>query len=113
MEVVVCMYVCMYASTAGPPQGHRGGGGVHNTPTSNTEANNPTDPGNTTTQHHRATGGGRGIPTMPYTMRGGGVGVATLYHIYIYNIQYMNTYIYKHGKRIKAKQEVGTPWHGD
>ena len=61
------------ASTAGPPQGHRGGGGVHNTPTSNTEANNPTDPGNTTTQHHRATGGGGGV-YPPYTMRGGGWG---------------------------------------
>ena len=55
---------------------------MHNTPTSNTEANNPTDPGNTTTQHHRATGGGGVYP--PYTMRGGGVGVATLYHIYMY-----------------------------
>ena len=70
------------ASTAGPPQGHRGGGGVHNTPTSNTEANNPTDPGNTTTQHHRPTQGGGGV-YPPYTMRGGGVGVATLYHIYV------------------------------
>ena len=38
------------ASTAGPPQAHRGGGGVY----------------------------------PPYTMRGGGVGVATLYHTYIY-----------------------------
>ena len=36
------------ASTAGPPQGYRGGGGVY----------------------------------PPYTMRMGGVGVATLYHIY-------------------------------
>ena len=65
------MYISI-ASTAGPPQGHRGGGGVHNTPTSNTEANNPTDPGNITTQHHRATGGGGVYP--PYTMRGGGGG---------------------------------------
>ena len=72
------------ASTAGPPQGHRGGGGVHNTPTSNTEANNPTDPGNTTTQHHRPTGGGgRGIPTIHHAWGGWGLRRCTIY-IYIY-----------------------------
>ena len=75
------MHACMHACMPAPQGHHRAtgrGGRVDNTPTSNTEANNPTDPTNTTTQHHRATGGGGGV-YPPYTMRGG---VATLYHIY-------------------------------
>ena len=64
-RMYVCMHVCMHACMPAPQGHHRatgGGGGVHNTPTSNTEANNPTDQGNTTAQHHRPTGGG--IPTI-------------------------------------------------
>ena len=90
----VCMYVCMHACMPAPQGHHRatgGGGGVHNTPTSNTEANNPADPGNTTTQHHRATGGGRGIPSIHHA--GGGSGGCDAV-----------PYIYIHINLVRAKQ---------
>ena len=75
-----CMHACMYGSTAGPPQGRRGGGGVHNTPTSNTEAKTPqtraTPQPSTTgprggggpgyTHHTPCVGGGGGCDLGPY-----------------------------------------------
>ena len=85
VRMYVCMYACMYVcqhrrATTGPQGGRRG----TYTPTSNTEANNPTDPGsqgNTTTLHHRPTGGGGAYP--PYTMRGGGGGCDAVPYVHI------------------------------
>ena len=88
----VCMYVCMYACIPAPQGHHRATGGRRGTQHTHQQhrskqCHRPGQHHNPAPQGHR---GGRGIPTIHHAL--GGVGVATLYHIYNIIIKYI--YIY-------------------
>ena len=78
------MYVCMYACMPAPQGHHRATGGEAGYTTHPPATQKQTTPQTRATPQPSTTGpqGGGGV-YPPYTMRGGGgVGVATLYHIY-------------------------------